>query len=159
MRLLLLFSCFFISIHSFSQTEVIENINVPEGVFRTTDVDRKPQLTRGMYTLSLFISQNFKIDESIKNKKIIIFTSFIVEPDGSMSDIKAFHVDVKDYLESNTVKTLSAEDKINQIDQIESMKGEAVRVLKLFDKQWIPAKNDHEYVRCLYNYPINFTIE
>ena len=68
MKLLLLFSCFFISIHSFSQTEVIENINVPEGVFRTTDVDRKPQLTRGMYTLSLFISQNFKIDESIKNK-------------------------------------------------------------------------------------------
>ena len=76
-----------------------------------------------------------------------------------MSNIEAFHVDVKKYLVGNIQSTLSEEDKINQIDQIESMKGEAVRVLKSFDKQWIPAKKDGEIVRCLYNYPINFTIE
>lgn len=156
---ILLFCCLFISINSFSQTEKNEKLKDSLKIYRTTDVDRKPQLTRGMYTLSLFISKNFNIDESIKNKKIIIFSSFIVEPDGSMTDTKAFHVDVKDYIESNTTKKPSEEDNIDQLDQIASMKVEAVRVLKLFDKQWIPAKNDGEYVRCLYNYPINFTIE
>lgn len=156
----ILIYCFlFVTIHSFSQSEVKDIPKDTLKIYRTTDVDRKPLLTRGMYTLSLFISKNFNIDESIKNKKIIIFTSFIVEKDGSMSDIKAFHVDVRDYIESNKNKTLSAEEKITQLDQIESMKGEAVRVLKSFDKQWIPAKHKGEYVRCIYNYPINFTIE
>ena len=156
---ILLFCCLFISINSFSQTEINANLKDTLKIYRTTDVDRKPQLTRGMYTLSLFISKNFNIDESIKNKKIIIFTSFIIEPDGTMTDIKAFHVDVKDYIEGKTEKKTTADDNINQLDQIESMKGEAVRVLKLFNKQWIPAKNDGKLVRCLYNYPINFTIE
>ena len=76
-----------------------------------------------------------------------------------MTDIKAFHISFKDYIESNVENASTAGDKIAQLDQIESMKGETVRVLNLFNKTWTAAKKDGKEVRCLYNYPINFTIE
>lgn len=130
-----------------------------EKTYRTTEVDLKPNLKEGMYTLSMFISDNFKFEKDIKNKKITIFSSFIIEPDGKMTNIKAFYVSVKDYLESNMVKIATADQKVNENDQIQTMKGETVRVLKMFDKTWIPAMKDGKPVRCLYNYPINFNIE
>lgn len=128
-------------------------------IYRSTDVDVKPQLQDGMYTLSMFISDNFKFEKDIKNKKITIFSSFVIEPDGSMTDVKAFYVSVKDYIESNVVKIETKDQKVNEIDQITSMKGETVRVLNLFNKTWMPAIKDGKPVRCLYNYPINFKIE
>ncbi len=130
-----------------------------EKTYRTTDVDLKPQLTDGMYTLSMFISDNYIFPKAVKNKKITIFASFIIEPDGTMTNIKAFYVSLKDYIASNVEKIKTADEKINELDQIESMKGETVRVLKLFKKTWEPALKDRKPVRCLYNYPINFNIE
>lgn len=130
-----------------------------EKVYRSPDVDLKPQVKDGNYTLSMFISENFKFPPAVKNKKIIIFTSFIVETDGTMSEIKSFSINVKDLLSSNVVKIATADEKINEADQIETMKGEAVRVLKLFNKTWEPASKGGKPVRCLYNYPIHFNIE
>jgi protein TonB len=130
-----------------------------EKIYRSPEVDIKPQIKDGNYTLSLFISENFKFPEAIKNKKITIFSSFVVEPDGSMTDIKAFYISVKDYIKTEVVKITTREEKINEADQIETMKGEAVRVLKLFKKTWQPALKEGKPVRCLYNYPINFNIE
>jgi len=130
-----------------------------EKIFRSTEVDHKPQLEDGMYTLSLFISNNFKFPEAVKNKKITIFSSFIIEPDGTMTNVKAFHINVKDYIASDVVKIATEDQKINEADQIETMKGETVRVLKLFGKTWMPATKDGKPVRCLYNYPIAFNIE
>jgi len=127
--------------------------------YRSTEVDLKPQVKDGNYTLSMFISDNFKFPPAIKNKKITIFSSFVVEPDGTMSDIKAFYVSVKDYIVTDVVKIATQEEKINEADQIETMKGETVRVLKSFKKPWQPAQKDGKAVRCLYNYPINFHIE
>lgn len=127
--------------------------------YRSTEVDVKPQLKDGMYTLSMFISDNFQFAKDIKNKKITIFSSFIIEPDGRMTDVKAFYVSVKDYIDSNVVKIETEDQKLNEADQIESMKGETVRVLNLFKETWIPATKDGKPVRCLYNYPINFKIE
>jgi len=130
-----------------------------ERTYRTTEVDFKPQLKDGMYTLSLFISQNFNFPPAIKNKKITIFSSFIIEPDGSMTNIKAFYVSLKDYIDSNVQKITTEDEKINELDQIETMKAETVRVLTLFKKIWSPAIKDGKTVRCLYNYPIGFNIE
>lgn len=130
-----------------------------EKVYRSPDVDLKPQVKDGNYTLSMFISENFKFPPAVKNKKIIIFTNFIVETDGTMSEIKAFSINVKDLISSNTQRIATEEDKINEADQIETMKAEAVRVLKLFNKTWEPALKGGKPVRCLYNYPIHFNIE
>src|SRR4051812_114660 len=93
-------------------------------IFRSTEVDLKPQLPDGMYTLSLFISDNFKFPEAVKNKKITIFSSFVIEPDGTMTNVKAFHINVKDYIASDVVKIATQDEKLNEADQIETMKGE-----------------------------------
>lgn len=130
-----------------------------EKTYRSTEVDVKPQVKDGNYTLSMFISNNFKFPPAIKNKKITIFSSFIIEPDGTMTDIKAFYVSVKDYIKTDVVKIATQDEKIEEADQIETMKGETVRVLKMFTKPWEPATKDGKPVRCLYNYPINFNIE
>jgi hypothetical protein len=130
-----------------------------EKIYRSSDVDLKPQVKDGNYTLSMFISENYKFPPAVKNKKIIIFTSFVVETDGTITDIKAFSINVKDLISSNVVKIATADEKINEADQIETMKAEAVRVLKLFNKTWEPALKEGKPVRCLYNYPIHFNIE
>ena len=127
--------------------------------YRSTEVDVKPQVKDGNYTLSMFISENFKFPPAVKNKKVTIFSSFIIDEQGNMSEIKAFHVAVKDYLPTAAVKISTQDEKIEQADQVEMMKAETVRVLKLFNKTWQPAQKGGQPVRCLYNYPINFNIE
>ncbi len=130
-----------------------------EKTYRSTEVDLKPQVKDGNYNLSMFISENFKFPPAIKNKKITIFTSFIIDKDGNMSDIKAFHINVKDYIVTDKVKIATQDQKIEEADQIEMMKAEAARVLKLFGKTWQPAVKNGQPVRCLYNYPIHFNVE
>lgn len=130
-----------------------------ETVYRTTDVDVKPNLKDGMYKLTEFVSDNFKFPESVKNKKVRIFTSFIIEPDGKMTDIKSFYISVKDYLPIDVVKIQSEEEKLAEQKVFDSMRDEAARVLKLFTETWTPALVKGKPVRCLYNYPISFNIE
>ena len=158
-KLVLLLICF--TIHATAQVSSTETSipMVTEKTYRATEVDVKPQVKDGNYTLSMFISENFKFPPAIKNKKITIFSSFIIDAQGNMNDIKAFHINVKDYIKSDVVKIATQDEKINEADQIETMKGEMVRVLKLFTKTWEPALKDGKPVRCLYNYPINFNIE
>ena len=158
-QLLILLLAF--TIHTSAQVASTETAvpTTTEKTYRSTEVDVKPQIKEGNYTLSMFISENFKFPPAIKNKKITIFSSFIIEPDGSMTEIKAFHINVKDYITTDVVKIATQDEKINEADQIETMKGETVRVLKLFKKNWEPATKDGKPVRCLYNYPINFNIE
>jgi hypothetical protein len=127
-------------------------------IYRTTEVDSKPNLEDGMYTLTMFVSDNFKFPE-IKNKKIMIFTSFVIEPDGAMNDEKAFYISVKDYLPSPVVSIQTEEEKAKEAKIYEEMKTEAARVLALFDQRWIPAQVGGKSVKCLYNYPISFYIE
>lgn len=149
------------TIHTSAQVTAADT-SVPattEKTYRATEVDVKPQIKEGNYTLSMFISDNFKFPPAIKNKKITIFSSFIIDAEGNMSDIKAFHINVKDYIVTDVVKIATQDEKIEEADQIETMKGEAVRVLKLFQKTWEPAIKNGNPVRCLYNYPIHFNIE
>ena len=129
-----------------------------EKIYRTTEVDHKPDIKNGMYTLSMFISENFKFPD-IKNKKIRIFTSFIIEPDGRMNDVKAFYISAKDYLPTDVVKIQTEEEKAIEAKAYEAMKQEAARVVSLFKETWIPAVVGGKPVRCLYNYPISFNIE
>ncbi|RZJ35382.1 MAG: hypothetical protein EOO51_05730 [Flavobacterium sp.] len=129
-----------------------------EKVYRTTEVDQKPDLADGMYTLTMFISENYKFPP-VKNKKVRIFTSFIVEPDGRMNDVKAFYISVKDLVPAETVKIQTEEEKAADALAYEQMKNEAARVVSTFNKTWLPAKVAGKPVRCLYNYPISFNIE
>lgn len=135
-----------------------EKADLNEKIYRTTDVDAKPQLKDGMLALSTFIGYHFKFPD-LKNKKVKIFASFVVEPDGSMSDVRTFHISVKDLVENTAVKITTEEEKAYEAKQTDALKAEAVRVLSAFNEKWIPAVENGKPVRCLYNYPINFNIE
>lgn len=111
-----------------------------------------------MYKLTMFISENYKIPD-IHNKKIRIFTSFIIEPDGQMTSEKAVHIDVRDYLPLDVVPLQTPEEKAAEKALYDQMKAEAVRVLSLFKETWQPAVVNGKPVRCLYQYPISFHIE
>lgn len=128
-------------------------------VFRSTEVDAKPNLRNGMYTLTKFVSDNFTYPENIRNKQVKIFTSFIVESDGSMTDVKSFYISVKDLVPSQMVPIMTEEQRAAEQAQFLRMQAEAARVLKLFREQWIPAQIAGKPVRCLYNYPISFNLE
>lgn len=131
---------------------------IPEKVYRTTEVDVKPNLAPGMYTLTKFVSDNFQFPE-IRNKKIRIFTSFVVETDGSMSEIKAFYISVGDLIPSDAAKNLTEDEKLAEQKVFDGMRTEAARVLGLFTSKWSPAEIAGKPVRCLFNYPISFNIE
>jgi hypothetical protein len=136
---------------------VVDKADRNEKIFRTPDVDSKPQLKNNL-ALSAFISYNFKFPD-LKNKKVKIFASFVVEPDGSMSDVRTFFISVKDLVANEQVKIATEEEKAYEAKQTDALKAEAVRVLSAFDEKWIPAIEEGKPVRCLYNYPINFNIE
>ena len=139
-----------------TENSIAENDNK---IYRSTEVELKPQLKEGVYTISLFISDKFKFPVAIKNKKITIFSSFVIEKDGSMTDVKAFYIKIKDLVESNIKKAKTSDEKINELDEIETMKAETVRVLSQFKATWTPALKYGRPVRCLYNLPLNFSVE
>ncbi|HEX9980288.1 MAG TPA: hypothetical protein VGB50_06965 [Flavobacterium sp.] len=153
MKNIILFLFVFVAIGTTAQNSSSEK------VYRTTEVDSKPDLKEGMYSLTMFVSQNFKIPAEIKNKKIRIFTSFIIEPDGVMTDLKSFYISVKDYIPSEVVVIQTEAEKTSEAMLYDDMKREAARVLSLFNAKWIPAQMSGKPVRCLYNYPISFNIE
>lgn len=154
--LLLLLLCSTLS--TMAQGLSVTKADLNEKVYRTPDVDTKPQLKGGMLSLSAFISNNYKFPD-LKNKKIKMFTSFIVEPDGSMSDVRTFYINVTDLVVSDQVKIATEEEKTYEVKQNDLLKAEAVRILSAFNEKWTPAQKDGKAVRCLYNYPINFNIE
>lgn len=127
-------------------------------IYRSTEVELKPQLKDGIYTISMFMSDKYKFPPAINNKKITIFSSFVIEKDGSMTDVKAFYIKIKDLIESNVKKAKTKDEKINELDQIETMKTETVRVLSMFKPTWSPALKYGKPVRCLYNLPLNFQV-
>ena len=141
-----------------AQGTVVTKADLNEKVYRTPDVDSKPQLKDGMLSLSVFISNNYKFPD-VKNKKVKMFSSFIVEPDGSMSDVRTFYISVSDLIIIDQVKIATEEEKAYEIKQNDALKSEANRVLSTFTEKWIPAQKEGKNVRVLYNYPINFNIE
>lgn len=126
-------------------------------IYRTPEVDVKPEIKNGMYTLALFTSQNLKMPD-VHNKKVKIFVGLTIETDGTVSDVKFIYMSAKDIDEAKS-KKLTEEEKKYEMAQLEAMKTESVKVLSQFKETWKPAIKDGKPVRCLFNYPINFTME
>jgi len=101
-----------------------------------TAVEKAPEFKSGIPAFYRFLGQNIRYPEAMRKKNIQgkVFITFIVEKDGSLSDIKS----VRD------VGYGSAE--------------ESIRVLKLSPK-WSPGYQNGVPVRVQYTMPINFTME
>ena len=120
---------------SFAQTnaEYAKKLNHTvsgEKVYLESEVDIKPKLMYGENAMQRFIARNMKQD--IKEPLVPkIVCSFIVEIDGTISDIKVLN-SISDHYKAQTIK-----------------------VFTKFDEPWYPAVKDKKQVRCQYVYTIN----
>ena len=103
-----------------------EKKEIEEAIHNTADVDVLPNFPGGISGFNGFANKNFKVEE--KDLKGKIYSTFIIEKNGTLSDIKI----LRD-LGYGTGKEL-------------------IRVLKLSPK-WSPGIKDGEKVRCFYSIP------
>ncbi len=106
--------------------DVVEEDN---SIYNTAGIEVKPDFPGGIEKFYKFISKNYQVpeEEGLKGK---VFVSFVVEKDGSLTDIKV----IRD-IGYGTGK-------------------EAIRVLKSCPK-WNPGEQNGKKVRVLYSLPIN----
>ena len=159
MRRILFLFCLFSQAGFAQKAATAQNVSsapAEEKLYRTPEVDAKPEIQEGMYTLPLYVSQNFKLPE-VHNKKVKLFVGFIVETDGTISNVKFIHMSVSPLKEVSD--TLPPEQRQRESELLDTMKPEAVRVISGFKKPWNPAMKNGKPVRCQYNYPINFNLE
>ncbi|WP_281232192.1 energy transducer TonB [Flavobacterium gelatinilyticum] len=129
--LILILICFVQTIFSQHKEPAIKSDPdyVVNGNEETTRVDSKPEFRGGSEALyNDFIKNNYRMP-IVKNLKGKVYVSFIVEIDGTLSNIKVLR------------------------DIGYGTGEEAIRVLKL-SPRWIPAKRDNKYVRWNYSFPI-----
>ncbi len=102
-----------------------------------TYVEQMPEYNGGQKALMAFLGNNIKYPAAAKKAGVegVTVISFIVETDGSVSEIK-------------TVKTLSPET-----DE------EARRVVKLTSGQWEPGMQSGKTVRVKYTLPVRYAIK
>lgn len=100
-------------------------------------VEQEPEFIGGPEKFTEFLARNIKYPPSLaaNNLQGKAIVSFIIEKDGSLSNVKALTGPNKD-----------AED-------------EAVRVVSLTSGKWMPGLQNHQYVRVQYTVPISFALE
>ena len=100
-----------------------------------TNVEKQAQFVNGSDALLKYIKSEMKYpkDALINNVMGRVFVNFIIEKDGSISDVKIFK-------------------GVN-----ESLDKEAIRIIESMPK-WIPAEQNGEIVRVRYNSSINFVL-
>ena len=105
-------------------------------VHNLSDLNEKPEFELGLEAFYKYIGANYKIPEEVSKNKLKgrVFASFIVEKDGSLSNIKILR------------------------DMGYGTGEEAVRVLKESPK-WKPGKIDGKAVRTMYSLPISIKSE
>lgn len=104
-----------------------ETVKDDNQIYNTAGLDVKPEYPGGIEALYGFIKQNYKTPkEGLKGK---IYATFIIEKDGSLSDIKILR------------------------DLGHETGAEAIRILKLSPK-WSPGKQNGKNIRVLQSIPM-----
>ncbi|MFA9191852.1 energy transducer TonB [Flavobacterium sp. FZUC8N2.13] len=98
-------------------------------------LDKKPQFPGGIEKFYRYVGNNFRSPIMDETKSIRIFVSFVVERDGSMSNIKV----------------------LNKPGQ--ALEKEAIRVLQSIKTKWTPGMLNSKPVRTAYNLPITVLID
>ncbi|CAA9200665.1 hypothetical protein FLA105534_03176 [Flavobacterium bizetiae] len=98
-------------------------------VYNTAGMEVKPVFPGGLDQLYKFISENYKKPKENPELKGKVFVTFIIEKNGSLTDIKILR------------------------DLGFGTGAEAIRVLN-FSPKWIPGKQNNKEVRTLYSLPI-----
>ena len=124
-----------VSSAAFAQTPATDSkTSNDEEVFVVVEQD--PQFPGGMEALYKYIASNVKYPDEAKAKNITgkVFVSFVIEKDGSISNVKVVH------------------------SPHELLSDEAVRCVLAMPK-WVPGKQRGKSVRTQFMLPINFTLD
>lgn len=136
--LILILICFIQSVYSQKETKNKNSDSIPyipvhtvveeaTDIYNVAGIEVRPEFPGGQEALDRFLKDNYKNPK--KDLKGKVYATFIIEKDGSLSDIK-------------TIRDLGF-----------GTKEEAIRVLKLSPK-WNPGKQNEKVVRVLYAMPI-----
>jgi periplasmic protein TonB len=106
----------------------------PNGIVIAAVLDAQPEFPGGIKKFYQYIGDNFEKQEIDEVESITVNVSFVIEKDGSMTDIKVLR---------NPGYGL---DK------------EAIRVLKSLKTKWKPGALNGEFVRTQYNLPITLKV-
>ena len=99
-------------------------------------VEQMPEFPGGIAAMLEYLMQNVKYPEDAEKQKVEgrVIANFVVETDGSISDVKVF----------------------KQV--FPSLDAEAIRVLEAMPK-WTPGKQNGKPVRVKYTVPVNFKLQ
>ncbi|GGF09021.1 energy transducer TonB [Flavobacterium limi] len=104
-------------------------------IINSAILDKMPEFPGGMSKFYTYVGNNFNKPELDAEKTLRVYVSFVIEKDGSMTDI--------------TIKS----------DPGYGLGKEAIRVLKSLKTKWTPGILDGKAVRTAYNLPITIKTE
>lgn len=110
---------------------IVENTDI---VIAAT-LDKLPEFPGGIEKFYTYVGRNFVNPESDENKTLKVYVSFVIEKDGSMTDIQV------------------------KRDPGYGLGKEAIRVLKSLKTKWVPGVLNGKPVRTAYNLPITVQIQ
>lgn len=104
-------------------------------VYNTAGLQVQPEYPGGMNAFYDYVNKNFNIPDVDRDMSARVFVSFVIEKDGSMSNIKVLR------------------------DPGYGMGKEAIRVLKSMKKKWQPGVQNGKNVRASFTLPITINIK
>lgn len=118
-----------------TEGEATKTIGDGNSVVSTAILDKMPEFPGGMAKFYTYVGNNFNKPELDAERTLRVYVSFVIEKDGSMTDI--------------TVKN----------DPGYGLGKEAIRVLKSLKTKWTPGILEGKPVRTAYNLPITIKTE
>ena len=128
--------------------------------------DKKPAFEGGQEQLMKLLQANVRYPETAQSMGVQgrIVVEFIVEKDGSVSDVKVCKKDITPSLESATVITYAdEEDKPKPTEEelrkaTKALEEETIRVARLTSGKWTPGEQDGQKVRVKFSLPLTFRL-
>ncbi len=103
----------------------------PTKILNNNELDKNPEFPGGIKVFLNYVGSNFRTPEIEMEQTVKVYVSFVVEIDGSMSNIKV------------------------ENDPGFGLGKEAIRVLKSLKTKWQAGQKDGQKVRTFYNLPIS----
>ena len=128
--------------------------------------DKLPEFEGGQEQLMKLLQANVRYPETAQSMGVQgrIVVEFIVEKDGSVSDVKVCKKDITPSLESATVITYAdEEDKPKPTEEelrkaTKALEEETIRVARLTSGKWTPGEQDGQKVRVKLSLPLTFRL-
>lgn len=113
-----------------------KGVEAPDNtIYSTAGLQVQPEFPGGISAFYAYVNKNFRVPELDQNLSVKVFVSFVVERDGTLTDIKVTR------------------------DPGYGLGKEAMRVLKSLKTKWSPGIQNGKPVRASYNLPISINIK